>query len=102
MSPFFKVKASRSGWKVESKLKVDQTKKRFRFPEPSTLEELDVGSVKKVPRVHGAVAPGQPPAADFQFLKTTFSPLRRRTLKANNEPPRISPHRLMAAGAIRN
>ena len=35
------------------------------------------------------------------FLKTTLSPLRRRTLKANNEPPRISPHRLMAAGAIR-
>ena len=102
MSPFFKVKASRSGWKVESKLKVDQIKKRFRFPDPSTLEELDVLSVAKVPWVHGAEAPGEPLVAAFHFLKTTFSPLRRRTLKANNEPPRISPHRLMAAGATRN
>ena len=45
------MKASRSGWKVESKLKVDQAKKRFRFPDPSTLEELDVLSVANVPWV---------------------------------------------------
>ena len=34
----------------------------------STLEELDVGSVGKVPRVHGAEAPGKPLAAAFNSL----------------------------------
>jgi hypothetical protein len=32
------------------------------------LEELDVGSVKKVPRFHGAEAPGEPLAAAFEKL----------------------------------
>jgi hypothetical protein len=32
-------------------------------PELSTLEELNVGIVAKVPWVHGAVAPGKPLAA---------------------------------------
>ncbi len=58
--------------KTRSSSRVDQTEKRIRWPELSTLEELDVGSVAKVPRVHGAVAPGEPLVAALDSLITTF------------------------------
>ena len=35
-----------------------------------------VGSVKTVPRVHGAVAPGEPLAAALDILPTTLQPFR--------------------------
>ena len=38
----------------------------------SALEELDVVSDAKVPRVHGAVAPVKPLVAAFHFLLSTF------------------------------
>ena len=38
----------------------------------STLEELGVRSGTKVPRVHGAVAPGKPLVAAYYSLKTTL------------------------------
>ncbi len=38
----------------------------------STLEELDVLYVEKVPRVHGAVAPGEPLVAALNFLRSTL------------------------------
>ena len=39
----------------------------------STLEELDVGSIGKVPRIHGAGAPGELLVVAHYFLKTTLA-----------------------------
>ncbi len=67
----------------------------------STYEELDVKNVKKAPQFHGAEAPGKPLAAAFNFLAPTLPPLRCCTVKASNEPTRISPQMEVVAGAIR-
>jgi len=45
----------------------------------AALEELDVGSVKKVPRVHGAVAPGEPRVAALNCLGASTPSTSRRT-----------------------
>ena len=59
----------RSAERVERrKLRVEKSGKRFRFLDWSALEELDVLRVEKVPRVHGAVAPGKPLVAAYHFL----------------------------------
>ncbi len=58
----------------------------FLLVELSTLEELDVGSVAKVPRVHGAVAPGEPLVAAFYLLLINFLPLRLVGLEDSTAP----------------
>ena len=72
---------------TEGKVEADRTPVRERierigWPKAIILpfEELDVGSVAKIPWVHGAKAPGEPPSAAYSSLFSIPVPRRIASL----------------------